>query len=246
MGILRRITFRWLEKNRVKACLLLICGLIIVRWSKGALFVETYSFLSRPFWPGTAQQEWVQDGKDLEQELKISLLSQDNQRLREILSLARTSESNRISAAVISRKANGWWQQLEINKGSNDEIKIGDAVLGPGGLLGIIYSVRPNASRVRLLTDPGSKIGIWVQRIQRHGMLSGMGTNRTKVTFLDKDSQPQIGDFISTSPASSLLPPNLPIGVIKFLDKDALPAPYGIVQLIASPEAIDWVQVIRN
>ena len=246
MGILRRITFRWVDRNRFKACLILVFGLIIVRWSKGALFVETYSFLSRPFWPGTAQKEWVQDGKILEQELKITLLNQDNNRLREMLSLKNLSDSNRISAAVISRKPNGWWQQLEINKGSNNQIKIGDAVLGPGGLFGIIYSVRPDSSRVRLLTDPGSRIGVWVQRIKRHGMLQGMGTNRTKLTFLDKDSKAQIGDFVSTSPASTLLPPNVPIGVIKFLDNDALPAPYGIIQLIASPEAIDWVQVIRN
>ena len=246
MGILRRINSRWFYRNRLKASLLLVLGLLIARWSKGALFVETYSFLSRPFWPGTAQKEWIQEADNLEQELKIRLLTKDNQRLREMLSLDNSSESNRVSAAVISRKPNGWWQQLEINKGSNDSIRVGDAVLGPGGLLGIIYSVRPTASRVRLLTDPGSSIGVWVQRIQRHGMLRGMGTNRTKLTFLDKDSKAKVGDFISTSPASTLLPPNLPIGVIEFLDNDALPAPYGIIQLIASPEAIDWVQVIRN
>ena len=246
MGILRRITLRWLDRNRFKAFILLVFGLILVRWSKGALFVETYSFLSRPFWPGSAQKEWVIEGKNVEQELKIRLLTQDNKRLRELLSLDNLSESNRISAAVISRKPNGWWQQLEINKGSNHQIRVGDAVLGPGGLLGIIYSVRPASSRVRLLTDPGSRIGVWVQSIQRHGMLLGMGTNRTKLTFLDKDSKAQIGDFVSTSPASTLLPPNIPIGVIKFLDNDALPAPYGIIQLIASPEAIDWVQVITN
>ena len=246
MRSLRRITLRWLDKNRFIASLLLVLSLALVRWSKGAMFVETYSLLSRPFWPGTAQKEWLQDGQDLEQKITLSLLAKDNQRLRELLSLRNYSEANQISAAVISRHPNGWWQQVEINKGTKDEIRIGNAVLGPGGLLGIIDSVSSGSSRVRLLTDPGSRIGVWVQRIQRHGMLIGMGTNRTKLIFLDKDSQAQVGDFVSTSPASTLLPPNVPIGVIKFMNNDAVPAPFGIIQLIAAPEAIDWVQVIRD
>ena len=51
------------------------------------------------------------------------------------------------------------------------------------------------------------------------------------------------GDLVSTSPASTLLPPNLPVGVIQIVNKDHLPAPYAFVQLIASPSAIDWVQI---
>ena len=31
----------------------------------------------------------------------------------------------------------------------------------------------------------------------------------------------------------------------KLINKDNLPSPYAVVQLIASPEAIDWVQILR-
>jgi rod shape-determining protein MreC len=73
-----------------------------------------------------------------------------------------------------------------------------------------------------------------------------MGTNRPKLIFLNKNSFAKIGDAVTTSPASTLLPPNLIIGVIQFIDENALPAPYAIVQLTASPEAIDWVQVLTK
>jgi rod shape-determining protein MreC len=33
------------------------------------------------------------------------------------------------------------------------------------------------------------------------------------------------------------------VGVIQSVDEQAVPAPTAIVQLIAAPEAIDWVQV---
>lgn len=55
-----------------------------------------------------------------------------------------------------------------------------------------------------------------------------------------------IGDAVTTSPASTLLPPNLTIGIVKFVNEKALPSPYAIVQLTASPEAIDWVQILKN
>ena len=51
------------------------------------------------------------------------------------------------------------------------------------------------------------------------------------------------GDLVATSPASTLLPPNVPVGVIQSVDEQAVPAPVAVVQLIAAPEAIDWVQV---
>ena len=51
------------------------------------------------------------------------------------------------------------------------------------------------------------------------------------------------GDLVSTSPASTLLPPNLPVGVVQSVDALAVPSSTAVVQLIAAPEAIDWVQV---
>ena len=50
----------------------------------------------------------------------------------------------------------------------------------------------------------------------------GIGTNRPQLRFLQTDSKPLPGDVVSTSPASTLMPPNLPIGVIQSIDKDSL------------------------
>jgi rod shape-determining protein MreC len=61
--------------------------------------------------------------------------------------------------------------------------------------------------------------------------------------FIDKDPNVSAGDLVTTSPASTLLPPNVSVGVIQSVNEQAVPAPTAIVQLIAAPEAIDWVQV---
>ena len=35
----------------------------------------------------------------------------------------------------------------------------------------------------------------------------------------------------------------MPVGVIQSVDERSVPAPMALLQLIAAPEAIDWVQV---
>ena len=242
----RKIGFYLLLKSRFWLIFLSLALLFGVRWTKGAGYLDFYSFLLKPILPGTAQREWIQAGDNIEKNIRLKLLSEDNIRLRRALSLQEFNNDKRISAAVISRSSSSWWQQLEINKGAKDGVLKGQTVIGPGGLIGLVDSTTPFTSRVRLLTDPGHQIGAWISRTKRHGILTGMGTNRPKLIFLNKNSLAKTGDAVTTSPASTLLPPNLTIGIVQFVNEKALPSPYAIVQLTASPEAIDWVQILIN
>ena len=242
----RQIGLHLLLKSRFWLIFFFGALLFGIRWTKGAGYLDVYSVLLKPILPGAAQKEWIQAGDNVEKNIRLKLLEEDNIRLRRALSLQEFNDDKRISAAVISRSSSSWWQQLEINKGAKDGILKGQTVIGPGGLIGLVDSTTPLTSRVRLLTDPGHQIGAWIDRTKRHGVLTGMGTNRPKLIFLNKNSSAKIGDAVTTSPASTLLPPNLVIGIVQFVDENALPSPFAIVQLTASPEAIDWVQVLIN
>ena len=235
---------RWRGLGQLTPWLLLVAGLLLVRLSKGAGFSDAYALLSRPFWPGSAQREWVSAAVDLEQRSRLQLLEEDNRRLRGLLELQQKGAAEGdVSAAVISRAPRGWWQQLELGKGALQGLAQGNAVLGPGGLVGRIASVTPATARVKLLTAPGHEIGVWLPRSRRHGLLVGRGSSRLSLRFIDKDPDVRPGDLVATSPASTLLPPNVPVGVIQAVDDQAVPAPTAVVQLIAAPEALDWVQV---
>jgi rod shape-determining protein MreC len=224
---------------------LLVLALVGVRLSKGAGFTDAYALLSRPFWPGSAQSEWLRSAQQLERQSNLQQLQVDNQRLRGMLQLARQGGA-RISAPVISRQPAGWWQQLELGKGSDAGLRAGDPVLSPGGLIGRVSSVTPTTARVQLLTDSGSRIGVWVARVQRHGLLVGQGTPRPRLQFLEKDTGVRPGDVITTSPASTLVPPNLLVGVVQSVNDELSPAPEAEVQLSAPVDAVDWVQVVSR
>tara|TARA_B100000700_G_scaffold323694_1_gene427993 strand:- start:1623 stop:2348 length:726 start_codon:yes stop_codon:yes gene_type:complete len=235
--------FKFLSKSGALYLLFFISFFILIRATKGLFFLDIYAFLTRPLWPGNAQSELVKRSTQLETKIRLNLLEKDNNRLRKMLALQGASKINKVSAPVISRRTKGWWQQLELGKGSLNGIESGDAVTGPGGLLGRIESVTPTTSRVMLVTAPGSQVGVWIPRISKHGILLGNGRNRPDMDLLDKDSKVEVGDIVTTSPASILMPPNIPVGVIKTVDIDFKPSPRAIVQLTSSPEAIDWVLV---
>lgn len=232
---LRLITAAW-------PWLLVLLALTAVRLSKGAFLSDAYALLSRPFWPGSAQSEWLRAAQQLDQQTRLEQLEADNRRLRRLLELQDNS-GELLSAPVISRQAQGWWQQLVIGRGSLQGLASGDAVLAPGGLAGRVVSVTPGTATVTLLTDSSSRVGVWVGRVRHHGMLVGQGTDRPLLRFIQQDVGVRPGDVVTTSPASTLLPPNLTVGVVQSVNEQAVPAPEAVVQLSAPAEAIDWVQV---
>ena len=225
--------------------LLFLLLLLGVRLSKGALLTDAFAVLSLPLWPGPAQSEWLRSARTVEDRARIEALTQDNDRLREMLALQRSRDGQTVSAPVISRQTGGWWQQLVIGKGSLAGVRAGQPVLAPGGLIGLVASVTPATATITLLTDPSSRVGVWLGRTKHHGLLTGVGTARPVVRFLDKDPEARPGDLVVTSPASTLVPPNIPVGVVQSVDASADPAPTAVVQLIAPVQAVDWVQVLR-
>tara|TARA_Y100000589_G_scaffold249128_1_gene237168 strand:+ start:2644 stop:3393 length:750 start_codon:yes stop_codon:yes gene_type:complete len=246
MSNFRRTTSaRWWNKKKIWILFIFLVSILSVRISKNLIYRDIYYLISKPFWPGEYQREILFKSVDQALNIKIKQLEKDNYRLRKLLLIQNTSDNNKINASVISRNISSWWQTILLNKGSRDGVAIGDPVLGPGGLLGIIEDTSFMTSSVRLLTSLESKVGVFTQRTNMHGLLMGEGSNLTKLVFYLKDIDIKVGDTIVSSPASTLLPPNIPIGIVESIDVNSKPITTASVQLIAKPQAIDWVQIFK-
>jgi len=243
---IRRIsTSRWWHKKKSWVFFAIFLFLVFVRISKGSLYKDFYYFISKPFWPGQFQKEIILESLDQESFIELNLLKKDNKRLREILSLQKSSNNDNISAAVISRKTGSWWRQIILNKGLKDGVEIGSVVLGPGGLLGRITNISLFTSSVTLITSPESKLGVWVDRIQINGLLVGLGDDYPSLIIYSKDADIKVGDFVTSSPASTLLPPNIPIGIVHSVDETLKSKKTAKISLLAKPHLIDWVQILK-
>ena len=189
---IRRIsTNRWWHKKKSWIYLGIFLFLVFVRISKGSIYKDFYYFISKPFWPGQFQKEVILQSIDQESLINSNLLKKDNNRLRQILSLQNTSDNDKISAAVISRKTGSWWRQIILNKGSKDGVEIGSTVTGPGGLLGRVNNTSLFTSSVTLITSPESKLGVWVDRSQINGLLVGSGDDHPSFCLLYTSPSPR-------------------------------------------------------
>ena len=243
---IRRIsTSRWWHKKKSWAFFGIFLFLVFVRTSKGSFYKDFYYLISKPFWPGQFQKEVILESTNQEFLMKLNLLKEDNIRLRKILSLQESSNNFNISAAVISRKTGGWWRQIILNKGSKDGVEIGSIVIGPGGLLGRVNNTSLLTSSVTLITSPESKLGVWVNRIKTNGLLVGLGDDYPSLILYSKDADIKVGDFVSSSPASTLLPPNIPIGIVQSINEPSQSKKTAKISLLAKPQVIDWVQILK-
>ena len=82
-------------------------------------------------------------------------------------------------------------------------------------------------------------------RIQINGLLVGLGDDFPSLILYSKGADLKVGDFISSSPASTLLPPNIPIGVVQSIDEPLKSQKTAKILLLAKPHAIDWVQILK-
>ena len=244
---IRRISSsRWWHTKKSWIFFGIFLFLVFVRISKGSLYKDLFYIISKPFWPGQFQKEVILKSIDQESLIKLNLIKKDNIRLRKILSLQESSNNDNISAAVISRKTGGWWRQIILNKGSKDGVEIGNIVTGPGGLLGRVNNTSLFTSSVTLLTSPESKLGVWVDRVKINGLMVGTGGDHPTLLLYSKDADIKVGDFVSSSPASSLLPPNIPIGIVQSIDETLQSKKMAKISLLAKPHVIDWVQILRE
>jgi len=144
-----------------------------------------------------------------------------NRRLKRLLALERELRTKAVAASVTARAASVWFQSLTLNKGEIDGIKTGMPVIAPEGVVGLISSASPHASRVLLLTDPNSGIDVLVQRTRVRGILSGLLEQGTTLKYVKRSDDVRVGDRIVASGLDGVFPKGLPVGrVSKVSRKD--------------------------
>ncbi|MEO1592328.1 MAG: rod shape-determining protein MreC [Cyanobacteria bacterium J06632_22] len=235
---------RWWDRHALRAGLIVLTvgTAWMVRQTNGALVYETYQVITRPLQPGLSRAERLENAYVLELQQRVVELENQNQKLREVVG-DDTAVSGSVRAAVIGRSADHWWHHLTLNKGTEAGVSEGDMVSGPGGLVGRIVAVSPRTSRVLLLTDPTSQVGVKVSRSRSMGVARGQANDRVVMEFFEKVPDVKPGDVIVSSSYSQLFPKDVPVGRVELINLEKSPAPEAVIQLAAPLTALEWVTV---
>jgi rod shape-determining protein MreC len=241
---------RWWEHKGLHIGLLslIVGGAWILRQTQGALLLEIYQGVTSQFQilqPGPTPEERLKDARVLELEAQITELENQNKKLQQLLSYVEKEPISLrpIPARVVGRSADNWWQQVILNRGSQAGIQEGFVVKAEGGLVGLVESVTPNTSRVLLISDLKSKVGVNISRTGAKGVVRGDASAEAVLEFYEKVPNVKPGDVVVTSTYSQKFPSGLPIGRIKSLDLKKLPASVAKIELFPSIRSLDWVTV---
>jgi rod shape-determining protein MreC len=223
----------------------LLLGLMLtIAWKsreiQGTLLSELYYWLTLPWQPTIDPHSVLSQAAQWELKAQVTELQYQNRELKKLLGLTETLSTEAIPAAVLARSADSWWQQLTLTKGSQAGVKVGDIVVAPGGLIGKVERVSASTSRVLLISDPSSQVGVMVSRTREMGVLQGTGTQQSILEFFEKEPDVALGDIVVTSGLSSLYPAGIVIGQVRSIDLDASPAPQATIELAAPLGLLEW------
>lgn len=159
---------------------------------------------------------------------QIEELQKEITELKSTLNLNATlSEYNYVNATVVNRNIGYWYNSLNIDKGSKNGIKEGDAVITSNGLIGKIVNVSNFSSTVKLLTSDelNTKISVKINiddEKNLYGLLIGYDkeSNIYKIEGITDPDSVKEGDLVTTTGLTDYFPSGILIGHVSKIVKD--------------------------
>jgi rod shape-determining protein MreC len=161
-----------------------------------------------------------------------------------------------VTAQVISRDPTLWYATVEVDKGSDDGVHLGDPAVGDGALVGKVSTVDPTVSIVTLITDDTYAVSAQVQDSAGDtGLLVPAIGNPNEMLLQDLNQHAAVagGDQVVTAGFSSgslqsLYPAGIPIGTVSNpVNQDEL-LNNGQVQVVPAADLrhVDVVQILTT
>lgn len=140
-----------------------------------------------------------------------------------------------LPGSVIGRDPNEDFYNFTIDQGSLSGVSVNDPVMTDNGLIGWVYSVGANFSKVKTILSPDTKVGAIDKVTGDSGVITGSiklaDNNLTKMAFIQSGNTMQPGDILVTSGLSGMYPKNLKIGEVKEITHDEYDASlYAVVK----------------
>ena len=192
------------------------------------------------------------------QQLSLELQSAEealveNQRLLGLLDAQeRYEELDPIYARVIARDPGQWFDTFSVNRGTNDGVSVGMAVVTGDGLVGRVYEVGLNYAKVLTIIDSRSAVSCLIERTRDNGVMRGQITSTSEtpecyVYYVQNIANIVPGDTLITSGTDSLYPKGLTVGTVTAVSRGTDSAGgYVIAMPSADFQHIEEVLILRT
>lgn len=170
---------------------------------------------------------------------------EENKRLKQLLGVKSVNGFTKKLAVVIGNSPDIWHQEIIVDIGSKDGVKVNNAVISSWGLVGKVKSVNEENSVIQLVIDSSNWVSCRNNRSRDIGMLKVEDNKTGKLSYLVNKSDFKVNDLVVTSGLGGVYPKDIPVGIItKVLKKSGDDIPEIDVSLLTDFSDIEEVIVL--
>lgn len=149
-----------------------------------------------------------------EKDRRLKVLGEENSRLRAMVGrLKDRPQPSALGARVIARDPRGWFGFMQLDRGRIDGVKVGSLVTDGKALVGRVDQVTDQRCRVRLLADNG--VTVSAKAGKGAGVLRGVGRKELRLSYVDPDRMPKVGQKVFSNGQDEVFPPGLWLGTVE-------------------------------
>ncbi|MBI3140540.1 MAG: rod shape-determining protein MreC [Rhodocyclales bacterium] len=186
----------------------------------------------------TVQQENTQlKRRELEAanwRLRQQHLELENQRLRALLDMRARQPVPGVLAEILYAARDPFARRVIVDKGLQQGIAAGQAVVDEAGVIGQVTRVYPLQSEVKLITDKHQAVPVQIVRNGLRAVLFGAGGGQLELRFLAANADVVPGDLVVTSGLDGIYQQGLPVAKVVRVDRDAA---YTFARILCEPAA---------
>ncbi len=146
---------------------------------------------------------------------RMRAINDENQRLRDLLTATRNGSMQVQMVSILDVDLNPFRQRIVLNAGANQGVKVGQAIMDAGGILGQIIEVSNSKSTALLVTDADHAIPVQVARSGFRSIAFGTGEpNRLIISDIPQSADIRKGDLLVTSGMGGRFPAGFPVATI--------------------------------
>lgn len=167
---------------------------------------------------GKENQSLIKENLNLQSQLSIlKEVQHENEILKKEIGLLEKNNNNKIQvlpANIIGRSSLGYIKTIVIDRGLNDNLKAGQAVISEGYLVGTIKQVYDSSAEVDLVTDYNSVVPVLLQDSRGTGLLRG-GLKGLTMDDIPLNISIKKGEQVITSGLGGDMPAGILVGEVR-------------------------------
>ena len=173
-------------------------------------------------------------------------MQKETERLNQLLDFKSKTKMELVAARVMSKDLVSDHKTLLINKGTQNGLKAGQAVITVGGVVGYVFRPEAWTSQILLITDRYSVVDGLIARSRARGIVEGAVTG-CALRYVEKSEDVKVGDLVITSGLDNIYPKGFPVATVESVEDKSYAVSLKVeLKPVVDPDKVEEVFVILN